>query len=393
MREGWERTTLGALCTITRGTSPTQKTPPGRYPLIVTGPEPLSSDSFQFDGEAVCVPLVSSTGHGHASLKRVHYASGRFAVANIIAACVPRDSAAVDVRFLFHYLQHFKDAEIVTRMKGTANVSLSVTNLAMVPINLPPLSEQRRIVDLIGAVDDAQNAAEAEATSLDTLLGLLRTHLFSRYEEVEVSTLIEKIEGGRSVQAANRPPGRGEIGVIKLSAVNERGFVPSESKTLTSADGFTDRMLIRAGDVLITRANTSERVGTTCLVDAVPGGLYLSDKTLRIIPNAGVTPETLVHALQSTGVRAQFSAFATGTSASMQNISQKDIGRARVGWPPSTRDQVRLGNTLSAHVGSAAAARATAEALRSLRGNLLTVLLSGEHQITPSYDALLEEIT
>ncbi|WP_298944595.1 restriction endonuclease subunit S [uncultured Microbacterium sp.] len=167
MRDEWRDTTLGDLCTITKGTSPTQKTLPGPYPLIVTGPEPLSSDSFQFQGEAVCVPLVSSTGHGHASLKRVHYASGKFAVANIIAACVPRAGAGVDARFLFHYLQHFKDAEIVTRMKGTANVSLSITNLATVPVALPPLDEQRRIVDLIAAVDDAVDAAEAEAAATE----------------------------------------------------------------------------------------------------------------------------------------------------------------------------------------------------------------------------------
>lgn len=38
------------------------------------------------------------------------------------------------------------------------------------------------------------------------------------------------------------------------------------------------------------------------------------------------------------------------------------------------------------------AARATAEALRTLRSNLLTVLLSGEHEIPASYDALLGEV-
>lgn len=38
---------------------------------------------------------------------------------------------------------------------------------------------------------------------------------------------------------------------------------------------------------------------------------------------------------------------------------------------------------------SANAARATVEALRTLRSNLLTVLLSGEHEIPASYDQFL----
>lgn len=45
---------------------------------------------------------------------------------------------------------------------------------------------------------------------------------------------------------------------------------------------------------------------------------------------------------------------------------------------------------LSAARLSERSARETAEALRALRTNLLTVLLSGEHEIPASYDVLLE---
>ena len=66
------RASLGELCTLVKGTSPISKTPPGAYPLITTGEEHRTAESYQLDGEAVCIPLISSTGHGHASLKRVH---------------------------------------------------------------------------------------------------------------------------------------------------------------------------------------------------------------------------------------------------------------------------------------------------------------------------------
>jgi type I restriction enzyme S subunit len=74
-----QRTKLGELCTLVKGTSPISKTRPGVYPLVTTGEEHKTADTFQFDAEAVCIPLISSTGHGHASLKWVHYQTGKFA--------------------------------------------------------------------------------------------------------------------------------------------------------------------------------------------------------------------------------------------------------------------------------------------------------------------------
>lgn len=402
MREGWRETTLGEVATRRKDFTPVVADTLYRvvgvqrsgWGLVDRGP--VRGDSMKFDKllELHTDDLVYRTitaFEAPSAVVSIKF-EGAFVTPQTFPTYVidrsqllPGYMALLTTSPDFHAAMSTRCVGSVLRRK-----TLSQGAFESIPINLPPLDEQRRIVDLIAAVDDAVEAAEAEGYALEAQLGLLRTDLLGRYEDVRVSELIEKIEGGRSVQAEGRPPRPGEIGVIKLSAVNERGFLASESKTLASAEGFTDRMLIRPGDVLVTRANTSERVGMTCLVDTVPDGLYLSDKTLRIVPKTGVEAETLVHALQSPRVRAQFSAFGTGTSASMQNISQKDIGRARTGWPRDARDQIHVGRTLSAHAACAAAARETADALRTLRSNLLTVLLSGDHEIPASYDVLLE---
>jgi hypothetical protein len=83
-----QRASLGELCMLVKGTSPISKTPPGQYPLVTTGEGHKAAASFQFDTEGVCIPLISSTGHGHASLKRVHYQSGKFALANLLASAL-----------------------------------------------------------------------------------------------------------------------------------------------------------------------------------------------------------------------------------------------------------------------------------------------------------------
>jgi len=154
---------LGDICSITKGSFSSTKTQAGDYPLIVTAEDHLTANSFQFDGEAVCVPLISSTGHGRASIKRIHYANGKFALANLLAALQPISDDEVSTKFLYLMLDFRKDA-LAALMKGAANVSMKVEDLADFQLPLPPLAIQEEIVTEIESyqkvIDGARNVVE-----------------------------------------------------------------------------------------------------------------------------------------------------------------------------------------------------------------------------------------
>ena len=59
---------LGDVCNVVKGEIGITKAIPGEYPMVTTGEERKSHNSFQLDTKAVLVPLVSATGHGHASI-------------------------------------------------------------------------------------------------------------------------------------------------------------------------------------------------------------------------------------------------------------------------------------------------------------------------------------
>lgn len=82
---------LGEICSIEKGTTPIQKAIPGKYPLVVTADNRLSCSTYQFDGCAVCIPLISSSGHGKKDLRTLHYQTGKFALGNILCAVIPCD--------------------------------------------------------------------------------------------------------------------------------------------------------------------------------------------------------------------------------------------------------------------------------------------------------------
>ena len=267
--------------------------------------------------------------------------------------------------------------------------SLPWKTFSSISVSVPPINEQRRIVDLIGAVDEATDAADEQANALWSITQKLLDDSFKGFPLVRVGDLLAGISGGKSPSADGRPPSVGEYGVLKVSAVNELGFLPSESKTVDNPDIFTASMAVRAGDVLISRANTPERVGLACLVDDDYPNLFLSDKTLRLVPKTEVDPASLVAVLATSKARTQIQMSGTGSSGSMKNISQEAIRQISVGWPPDPEEQSRIGSLNKSQLDVISKLRATANSLRSLRTELLSSLLSGAHRIPETYDELM----
>ena len=160
---------LGSLARIEKGKTGIQQAQPGTFPLVVTAAERATCDHFDFDGAAAIVPLVSSTGHGNASLNRLHYQEGRFALGTILVAIFPHDSNLISARFIFEYLSAFKDELLVARMTGTANVTLSVGRVAEVPVPLVCPEVQTKVDELMTLCDRLQEARTSREAVRDRL--------------------------------------------------------------------------------------------------------------------------------------------------------------------------------------------------------------------------------
>jgi len=139
---------LGDICTIIKGETGIMKAIPGPYTMIALGETDKTHIEFQFDTKAVIVPLVSSTGHGHASMKRVKYCEGKFALGNILCAVIPNDENFVLAKYLHIYLHWNREELLVSQMKGMANVSLPMNRIADVMVTIPSIEKQREIIKL-----------------------------------------------------------------------------------------------------------------------------------------------------------------------------------------------------------------------------------------------------
>ena len=241
-------------------------------------------------------------------------------------------SDAHDPHFLRYFLLssefHGHFMRTVSGVGGSLNRAQPV-RVKSIRVAVPPLDEQRRIVEILeDHLSHLDAAADYESAALRRLSALRRSaldaHFGTRGEGVRLDDLIVEITAGKSFGSSASPAAPDEWGIIKVSAMTWGEFDPTQNKAVPATSVDT-RYEIKAGDLLVSRANTSEYVGASVLVGDTRPRLLLSDKSLRITPKPSVRTEWLWRALQSPSARRQISSLATGTKDSMRNISQGSL--------------------------------------------------------------------
>ncbi len=188
--------------------------------------------------------------------------------------------------------------------------------------HLIELLQEKRAALISQAVTKGLDANVAMKDSGIEWLGEIPAH----WEMKRLKFCLRSIEQGWSPSCENRPAEAEEWGVLKVGCVNGVKFNPDENKALPAELVPLYDFEIKPGDVLISRANTRELLGSTSIVPEVRPHLLLCDKLyrLRLLPEA-LDATYFVLAMGSSTVRFQLERDATGASNSMQNISQATI--------------------------------------------------------------------
>lgn len=147
--------------------------------------------------------------------------------------------------------------------------------------------------------------------------------------------LIIDSDAGWSPKSEGFPRTGDNWGVLKVSAVSWDKFLPEENKQLLPKVIPPESAKIHAGDFLISRANTSELVAKSIVVEEEPNKLILSDKTVRLKIADECNKRFLCivnnHAKYA---RSYYAEQASGTSLSMQNVSRAVIYELPIPLPP-----------------------------------------------------------
>jgi type I restriction enzyme, S subunit len=294
-------------------------------------------------------------------------------------------------KYISWYGNTFGQAYFLGEGKQTTNLaSINLTKLSNLPLPLPPVNEQKRIVARIEELRDrhqrAKQALEAVPQLCDrfrqsvlaaafrgdltadwreqnpdvepasALLERTARELRQNFEQVtreierssqdlpdswawaKFNLFIKGIQAGKNFSCPEVPVTEDTIGLVKISAVTWGKFNPKETKTVDDLSKVDSNLFIQKGDFLISRANTLELVGASVVVDEINYEIMLSDKVWRV-DFLEIDKRFINFYLKSLYGRKEIESRATGNQLSMRNISQSAFKDIVVALPPLKEQQ------------------------------------------------------
>lgn len=268
---------------------------------------------------------------------------------------------------------------------GTSAGSLSPrtnwSSLASFEFELPPLDQQRRIAEILWAVDEscetAKSLREQVAATCDIYFdGALQNGTKKNPTSLKkLGDALVKIVAGKSPKCSSNPAGENEFGVLKVSAAGDGEYRQEENKALLNDKDFNKDFEVQPGMILVTRCNALlSGIGRACRVDQTRPGLMLSDKTLQLVPNPQlVESDFLLYGLRRDPYRGYVERSANGTDA--KNISQETL-RAAPFWIPGLNEQRQVVEKLRDFSTALKTSETTASNLRVLQVSLINTFIA-----------------
>ena len=196
---------------------------------------------------------------------------------------------------------------------------LSAKKLNSVEFPVPSLSEQQIIVSELDKINELISLKKAQLSDLDNLAQSIFYDMFGNLQDdTPLSHFINSLGGGKSL--AGKVPCINKV--LKTGAVTYDCFDGNAVKDLPIDYVPLPEHLLKDGDLLVSRMNTPELVGSCAYVWKAPDNTYLPDRLWRAVLKQGNNPIYLWFSIIQLKAKEQIRTLASGTSGSMKNISK-----------------------------------------------------------------------
>lgn len=381
MREGWHWKTLREVCRLHYGKALRQKDRvPGSVPVVgSSGPFGVhSTANTETAGGSIVVGRKGTAGSVTKFAKDVW-------VTDTAYWAEPLDDTSLN--FLFLLLQG-ADLPSITAQTGVPG--LNRDRAYELQVRLPPIDEQRRIVDIIGSIDDAIEKVGLVVDKSAALARAMRAIAFpsamGETSTARAGDIFDMLLGRQ--KSAAQSVGDHVIPYLRAANIRDGEFDLGDLKRMNFDPSEQEKYGVREGDVMLVEGGS---IGLSALWgNAFPGTVGFDKHVIRLRARDGQSiPEYALQWTKWARESGQFAEQATGVT-----IKALGFGRASAMPVPNLPfdEQSEFVAALSAADAVVSDARTSVSKLRGLRSDLLTVLLSGEHEIPESYDSLMEEV-
>lgn len=307
----------------------------GEYPFYTSSPYlTKKTDNPIYSGES----LIFGTG-GSAS---IHFENQPFTTSSECLVAVPASITEINPKYVYYYL--IGNIRILENgFKGVALQHIGRDYIEQIDIPIRPKKIQDEIVIIL---DRISNLILRRVETIHTCDDLGKSIFINNFGDPAINpknypvealrNYVEKIQGGLNLKNKNETRSKpGQRVFLKQDAVTKRFFDPQQHKVLLDSVKEPDsKIKVEQNDLLISRKNTKELVGAAAFVFDPCEDTYFPDTILRLHYTSHISGVYLYYLFNDLNFRRNFEKISGGTMDSMSNISQENILKLQIPYPP-----------------------------------------------------------
>ncbi len=381
---GWKRVKLGDVATITNGkTNAQDAVANGEYPLFDRSVSIKRSNKYLFDGTAVILP-----GEGADFVPRFY--SGKFDLHQRTYAIFPNEQ--VDAVFLFQNLNANREI-FAKNAVGSTVKSLRLPIIQAVDVLLPSLLEQKKIAEILGAVDEEIAKTDEIIAATEKLKRGLMRELFakgiehSKFKKTNIGEVpsewqlmklgeIATITRGGSPRPIESYITSDDDGLnwLKIGDIKPGAKYIEQTSQKIKKSGLSKTTLVQVGDFILSNSMSFGRPYIMKIEACIHDG-WLAFKDIK---TSLISSDFLYYLLSSEVLQDNFWAIAAGSG--VKNLKKESVANVVVALP-SVEEQNQIAEILSAIGEKISINQKLRDEMVLLKKGLMQDLLSGKKRV------------
>lgn len=290
--------------------------------------------------------LLARYGGSLGKVFRAHEGAYNVALAKVIK--LYPDLIDDEYLYKYYFTQFYQDFCVKASKGRSAQAGFNRDDMNNIPFPLPPLAEQRRIVEQIESLftklDEAKEKAQEVIDRIETNIEAILYNAFSgkltqywrkengvdyNWEKSTLSKIVSGLKYGSSEKSDYNNNG---TPVLRIPNIGE-GVVDFSDLKYMQGELENSSNEVFENDILIIRSNGSrDLVGKCAIVPALERRFAYASFLIRIEASDKVLPNYLVRYINSSMARGQLFAKAKSSSG-IHNINSKELGSIRIDVP------------------------------------------------------------
>ena len=223
-----------------------------------------------------------------------------------------KNTEQADIKYCYYLLKFLQHTPENHKRQWLSATSQNI-------VELPTIEEQKNIVKKLDKILEVIDNQNKQLELLDEAIKARFVEMFGEYEtSVKLSRYIKELRAGKSLAGKTKCKNK----VLKTGAATF-GFFDKEQYKYYPVDYVPNPLhKVEDGDVIISRMNTPELVGSCSYVFEAPEDMYYPDRLWKTIITEDTNPIFLWQLMWQQDIRKQIKENSFGTSGTMNNISK-----------------------------------------------------------------------